>query len=255
LALPFIENVPKGTLMESPLLLALSRQLAVRDQMEAIANNVANMSTPAYKGERTLFHEYLSGQKGARDKEIIYPQLKGLFRETKEGQISVTGNSLDVALRGKGYLVVETPDGPRYTRDGHLSLNAKNQIVTQQGLPVLGLNNRPMSVPQDAPSITIAEDGSISAGDVKVGQFKLVSFENEQHLVRTGDGLYRTDALPNRATDVDVLQGSLEGANVQPVLEITRMIEAARIYESAQKIVNSEDERIRKAIDRLAKVA
>ncbi len=241
--------------MESPLLLALSRQLAVRDQMETIANNVANMSTPAYKGERTLFHEYLSGPTG-KNNEITFPQLKGIFRETHEGAVATTGNSLDVALRGKGYLVVEKPDGfTRYTRDGHLSLNNKNQIVTQQGYPVMGVNNRPMTVPQDAKSVTIAADGTISAGDVRVGQFKLVSFENEQHLVRTGDGLYRTDAAPQKATDVDVVQGSLEGANIQPVVEVTRMIEASRIYQSAQKIVNSEDERIRKAIERLSKVA
>lgn len=240
--------------MESPLLLALSRQLAVRDQMETIANNVANMSTPAYKGERTLFHEYLSGPTG-KNSEITFPQLKGIFRETHEGAITTTNNSLDVALRGKGFLVVETPAGQKFTRDGHLSLNAKNQIVTQQGYPVLGVNNRPMTVPQDAKSITIAMDGSISAGETKVGSLKLVSFENEQHLVRTGDGLYRTDAAQQKATDVDVLQGNLEGSNIQPVLEITRMIEASRVYQSAQKVVNSEDERIRKAIERLAKVA
>lgn len=240
-------------MMETPLLLALSRQLAIRDQMESIANNIANMSTPAYKGERTLFREYLSGPR--TPKTITYPQLKGLFRETMEGPIATTGNSLDVALRGKGYLVVETPDGTRYTRDGHLSLNNKGQIVTQQGHLVLGINGRPMTVPGDAPSITIAQDGTISAGEIQVGQFKLVAFDNEQHLVRTGDGLYKTDAQENRATDVQVLQYNLEGSNIQPVLEITRMIEASRIYQSAQKIINSEDERIRKAVERLSKVA
>lgn len=239
--------------MESPLLLALSRQLAVRDQMESIANNVANMSTPSYKGERTLFHEYLSGQTGP--KQITFPQLKGIFRETQEGPVAVTGNSLDIALRGKGFLVIDTPQGPRFTRDGHLSLNSKRQIVTQQGHPVLGVSNRPMTVPQDAPSITIALDGSISAGDARVGSLKLVAFDNEQRLVRAGDGLFRTDAPQLKATDVEVLQHSLEGSNIQPVIEITRMIEASRIYQSAQNIVKSEDERIRKTIERLAKVA
>ena len=239
--------------MESPLLLALSRQLAVRDQMESIANNVANMSTPSYKGERTLFHEYLNGQKGPT--QTIFPQLKGLFRETMEGPIAATGNSLDVALRGKGFLVVEAPNGIRFTRDGHLSLNNKNQIVTQQGLPVLGVNNRPMTVPQDAGSIIIDKDGSIFAGDARVGKFKLVNFENEQRLVRAGDGLYKTDAAQLPVKDLEVEQYSLESSNIQPVLEITRMIEASRIYQSAQKIVTSEDERIRKTIERLAKVA
>ena len=239
--------------MESPLLLALSRQLAVRDQMETIANNVANMSTPSYKGERTLFHEYLNGQQGP--KQITFPQLKGIFRETMEGPIAATGNSLDVALRGKGFLVIETDGGTRYTRDGHLSMNNKNQIVTQQGLPVLGVNNRPMTVPPDAGSIIIDKDGSIFAGEARVGKFKLVAFENEQRLVRSGDGLYRTDAAEMPVKDLDVEQYSLESSNIQPVLEITRMIEASRIYQSAQKIVTSEDERIRKTIERLAKVA
>lgn len=239
--------------MESPLLLALSRQLAIRDQMESIANNVANMSTPSYKGERTLFHEYLNGPKGP--KQMVFPQLKGLFRETQEGPIAATGNSLDVALRGKGFLVVETPQGIRFTRDGHLSLNNKNQIVTQQGHPVMGVNNRPMTVPQDAKSINIDTDGSIFAGDARVGGFKLVAFENEQRLVRAGDGLFRTDATQLPAKDLEIQQYSLEGSNIQPVLEITRMIEASRIYQSAQNIVNSEDERIRKTIERLAKVA
>ena len=221
--------------------------------MESIANNVANMSTPAYKGERTLFHEYLNGPKAPAT--VTYPQLRGLFRETHEGAVSSTGNTLDIALRGKGYLVIETPEGTRYTRDGHLSLNNKRQIVTQQGHTVLGVNNRPMTVPQEAAQITIAMDGSISAGETRVGQFKLVSFENEQHLVRSGDGLYKTDAQENRATKLDVLQYNLESSNIQPVLEITRMIEASRIYQSAQKVVQTEDERIRKAIERLARVA
>jgi flagellar basal-body rod protein FlgF len=239
--------------MESALLLSLSRQMAIKDQMESIANNVANLSTPSYKGERALFHEYLDGARGP--KQITYPQLKGLFRETMEGPMAATGNSLDVALRGKGYMVVDTPEGTRFTRDGHLSINSKSQIVTQQGHPMLGVNNRPMTVPPDTKNITIAENGSVSAGEVKVGQFKLVAFENEQNLVRTGDGLYKTDAPQRRATDVEVVQGNLEGSNIQPVLEITRMIDAARMYESAQKVINSEDDRMRKAIERLSKVA
>lgn len=239
--------------MESALLLSLSRQVALKDHMESIANNIANMSTPAYKGERTLFQEYLNGPKGLE--QTTYPQLKGLFREIQEGPIATTGNSLDVALHGKGYLVIKAPEGTRFTRDGHLSINSKSQIVTQQGYPVLNVNDQPMTVPSDAKGITIAKDGSISAGDTKVGQFKLVKFENEQQLTRAGDGLYKTDAPQLPATDMDVLQGNLESSNIQPVLEITRMIEAARMYQSSQKIINSEDERMRKAIERLGRVA
>jgi flagellar basal-body rod protein FlgF len=239
--------------MESPLIIALSRQMASRDQVESIANNIANMNTAAYKGERTVFNKFLSPDGGQQ--QITFPKYVGIHRETQAGPINATGNPLDVALRGEGFMVIQTPAGPRYTRDGHFNLNVQGQLVNGRGQIVLGDKDQPIVIPQGTAEISIDANGSVSADSRQIGKLKLVGFDNLQRLQRSGDGLYTTDAQPLPATGTDVLQGELEGANVQPILEITRMIEASRVYQSSQKVINSEDERIRGAIQRLGKVA
>ncbi len=239
--------------MESPLIISMSRQMASRDQVESIANNIANMNTNAYKGERTVFNKYLTPDNGVA--QMTFPKYVGIHRDTEAGPINATGNPLDIALRGDGFLVVQTDKGPRYTRDGHLSMNAQNQLVTSRNLPILGDGDQPIVIPPGTADISITEGGSISADGQQIAKFKLVGFDNLQRLQRTGDGLYTTDATPVPAKKTDVLQGNIEGANVQPILEITKMIEASRIYQSSQKVVQSEDERIRDAISRLGKVA
>jgi flagellar basal-body rod protein FlgF len=239
--------------MESPLIIALSRQMASRDQVESIANNIANMNTAAFKGERTVFNKYLTPDMGQQ--QITFPKYVGIHRETQAGPINATGNPLDVALRGDGFMVIQTQTGPRFTRDGHFNINAQGQIVNGRSQAVLGDNDQPIVIPQGTAEISIDANGNISADNQKIGKFKLVKFDNLQRLQRAGDGLYTTDAPALPTDNVDVLQGSLEGANVQPILEITRMIEASRIYQSSKKVIDSEDERIRSAIQRLGKVA
>jgi flagellar basal-body rod protein FlgF len=239
--------------MESPLIIALSRQMASRDQVESIANNIANMNTAAFKGERTVFNKFLTPDSGQQ--QVTFPKYVGIHRETQAGPINATGNPLDVALRGDGFMVIQTPAGPRYTRDGHFALNVQGQMVNGRGQVVLGDNDQPITIPQNTAEISIDANGGVSADNQQVGKLKLVGFDNLQRLQRTGDGLYTTDAQALPATGTDVLQGQLEGANVQPILEITRMIEASRVYQSSQKVINSEDERIRGAIQRLGKVA
>lgn len=239
--------------MESPLIIALSRQMASRDQVESIANNIANMNTNAFKGERTVFNKYLTPDTGTA--QMTFPKYIGIHRDTEAGPINPTGNTLDIGLRGDGFLVVTTENGPRYTRDGHLSINAQNQIVNSRGLIVQNDADLPIVVPPNTANITISSEGGVSADGQEIGKLKLVGFDNLQRLQRAGAGLYATDAEPRPAENTEVLQGYLEGANVQPILEITRMIEASRVYQSSQKVINSEDERIRGAIQRLGKVA
>ncbi|MFN4281238.1 MAG: flagellar basal-body rod protein FlgF [Alphaproteobacteria bacterium] len=239
--------------MESPLIIALSRQMASRDQVESIANNIANMNTNAFKSERTVFNKYLTPETGAA--QVTFPKYVGIHRDTEAGPINATGNTLDIGLRGDGFLVVTTENGPRYTRDGHLSINAQNQIVNSRGLIVQNDADLPIVVPPNTANITISPEGSITADGQEIGKLKLVGFDNLQRLQRAGNGLYTTDAEPRPAEKTEVLQGYLEGANVTPIMEITRMIEASRVYQSSQKVINSEDERIRGAIQRLGKVA
>jgi flagellar basal-body rod protein FlgF len=243
--------------MELPSIMAAARQMTIQQEMDAIANNVANANTIAYKANRVTFNAYVSRPRGASAMNaMIFPQMATPYREIKEGAINATGNPLDVAIRGQGYMAVATPQGERYTRNGHLSIDVSGQLVAPGGQPILDTNSRPITIPQGAGDITIGTDGSVSAGEQRLGQIRLVSFADPQALKRIGGGLYTAgNATPQPAQNAQIAQYSLEGANIEPVIEMTRMMEVARAYQGAQKILDSEDDRMRKGIETLGKVA
>lgn len=240
--------------MENAGYIALSRQMVLRREMDVIANNMANLNTPSYKGQSMLFVEYLettdSGEK------ISFVQDIGLVRNLTEGPMTATDNPLDLAIAGDGYFEVETPVGPRYTRKGVFQLNADGQIVTSRGQRVLGEGGQPITLPPNSTDVTITRNGTISTSQGPAGRLRVVRFENEQALVKLADGLYDADgqdALP--AEDAEVMQGMIEGSNVQGIIELTRMIETARSYANTGKLVNDEHERLRRAIQSLVGTA
>ncbi len=236
--------------METPLLISLARQVLVHKQMGVIASNMANVSTPAYKGERLLFTEHLSAPKGG--KAVSLPQSGGVHRDYRVGPIHETFNSLDLAIKGDGFFEVETPQGTRYTRNGHFQLDSKGQLVTGEGNPVLNIRSRPITFALDAKNIVVSKDGSVSDSNGAVGQLNIVGFENHEGLKRAGSSLFMAAIEGKRVNDPEVVQGKLEQSNVKPILEMTRMIELLRKYQSAQKMIQKEDERQREAIRKLA---
>ena len=244
--------------MENPIYIALSRQDGLRRQLDVVANNLANMTTPAYKNQRVMFLEYLAKPAtvgGLSGDKVSMVQDYGMRRNTAPGPITSTNNPLDIALHGNGYMVVETRDGQRYTRSGHLQLDLDRQIVDANGLPVLDEQDRPMTVPQNSGPVTIAADGTISTEQGQVGKIKLVQFEREQFMKDLGGGLYTTDEAPVPATDLKVVQGAVEESNVQSVVEMTQMIEISRQYATNQKLIDAEHERQRNSITKLSRLS
>lgn len=245
--------------MENGVFVGLSRQMVLERQMDLIANNIANMSTPAFKGERMVFVEYLATME---DGTVSYVQDIGQMRNVAEGSLTPTSNIFDLAIKGTGYFVLDTPLGPRYTRNGHFTTDDAGQITTSQGDLVLGTNDQPIVIPEDAVNVTIAQDGSVSAGtseafetSTEIGQIKLVAFADEQDLDLVGSALYSTDQVPLPAADSVIYQGMVEESNVQPVMEITRMIATHRAYEAVVNMIESADEMERLAIDTLTQTA
>ena len=231
--------------------------MSIQKEMDSIANNIANSNTTAYKADRVTFNSYLAQPPGSgRMAAMIFPKLASPYRETKEGTISNTSNPLDIAIRGEGYMVVDTPQGQRYTRDGHLSLNTSGQLVNAAGRPILDDGGRPIVIPQGAGPLTISTDGGVAAGEQRLGKIRVVAFDDQQSLKRVGGGLYAAEnTTPKPASKFEVVQASLEGSNIEPIIEMTRMMENARAYEQAQKILTNEDDRMRKGIELLGKVA
>ncbi len=246
--------------METPIYIALSRQLALRRQLDIVANNIANVSTPAYKAERIVFVEYLA--KPARNEKISMVQDIGTARDLREGPLTKTDNPFDLAISGKGYFVIDTPLGERYTRHGRFQLDAQGQLVTSQGYPVLSTGGQPITIPVNAGKVTIAPDGTITVGNsdffiadsTQIDRIAVVTFNDEQALRRNANNLYSAQGQEPQPVDTPrVVQGMLEESNVQAIIEITRMIEVLRSHQSTARFVQAEHDRAMRAINRLTR--
>ena len=243
--------------MDNSLLVSLSQQLAAFRSMDVIANNLANVSTPGYKRETARFEEYMEqvrpaeGQKGTQS--VSFVKDAGNLRDLSQGELTHTGAPLDVAINGNGYFQVQTPAGMRYTRDGHFSLDANGQLVTSEGYPVQG-DGGAITITPDAGDINIGTDGTISSvvnGNInQLGKLGVVDFGNDSALTKQGSNLYSTTQAATPGT-ASVQQGMLEGSNVQPVIEITHMIDVTRAYQMTATLSSSQEDLMRQAISQL----
>lgn len=241
--------------MENALYVGLSQQMALQRQMEIVANNIANLNTTGFKGEQPLFEDYVMA--AGPHTPVSYVLDRGTMRNQAPGALSLTGEPLDVALEGDGFLTVQTADGPRYTRNGHLSMDADGRVVTSAGQPVLDDGGGEITLDEGAGAPTIAPDGTISQGTNRIGRLGVVRFADPQALQGAGDGLLTAGPgqAAEAAPDTRLAQGMLEGSNVQPVVEITRMVELQRRYQTMQSLLQSDAELQRSAIQRLGRVS
>jgi len=168
------------------------------------------------------------------------------------GKMKYTGNDLDLAIEGNGFFVVETPQGKKYTRNGNFRLNHQNQIVTQQGYPVLGERGPLQTI--NGREINISEDGQVYLGDLKGDSFLIVDFNDKDLLNKGGDNLYELgEAREEINKDFNLKQGYLEDSNVKIVQEMVKMIETNRLYELNQKMIQNSDNILSKAVNEIAR--
>ena len=198
------------------------------------------MNTTAYQAQEVMFTEYLANAAGSGDISYVYDVA--VMRDVTPGPSVATGNPLDVAIVGQGYFMIETANGIRYTRNGAFRLDGDGQLVSAGGGAVLGEGDQPFFLTADETAITISRDGTVSTENGAIGRLRLVTFENEQEMVKVGDSLFRTEEPPLEATEAEVIQGMIEQSNVQAVLELTRMIEVSRAYQRAQQIIEAVDQ-------------
>ena len=237
--------------MENTLFIGLSRQLVAKRQMDVIANNLANASSPGYKGEQMMFAEHVK----AVDKstKLTFVRDIALARNYKSGELHQTGNTLDVAIKGAGWFQIEAGGKLKYTRNGHFELNHEGQLVNTSGHPVQNIKGGPIIFSPGDKEIVIKGDGTITAGGVARGQLKVAIFDDMQSMKKSSGNLYETSAEPKNATDYSVVQGMLEKSNVQSIIEVTRMIDTLRGFQSTQKLLDQEHERQRKTIEKLTR--
>ena len=243
--------------MENAQLIALSRQTALRNQLNVVANNMANLNTSGFKTQNLLFEEYLMPVAEATefqtpDETLSYVHDYKTHTDFANGSFKLTGNDLDMALEGDGFFVVQMEDGTEaYTRNGAFHLDASGQMVTSEGRPVL-TSAGPLTFTREDGLIEIAEDGTISTELGVRGQMRVVAFEDNQALQKLSETLYQGEnpAAPDRTR---VVQGALEQSNVDGIFEVTRLIEITRAYESISKFLKDADELRQQAISTLGR--
>ncbi len=243
--------------MEQTTYVALSRMIALQRQTEMTAHNIANANTPGFKGSRKVFGDYLLTQHrvdqptGART--IHFVQDRATHRDHAPAPHSRTGNSLDVALSSDGMLAFETPRGERFGRNGRLTLDPTGRLTSSEGYPVLSTTGQPIVVAPNESSIAIAADGTVSTPNGEVGKLRVVRFEEPQKLVAEGANLYRAEEGqdPEAVEAPGVMQGMVEEANIQPIVELTLLMAQQREFEFASQFVEREGERSTQVIERL----
>ena len=237
--------------MENSLYIGLSKQMVLRNHMDLISNNIANMNTTGYRSQHLLFEEAISDPRGSDD-ALSYVLDKGQYHDTTPGSMEYTGNQLDIAVEGKGYFGVRGPGGNvMYSRSGDMQMDATGTLTNSNGRPIATIGGGNIIIPQGSTEIKIDENGMVSNQNGQLGQIMLVEFENEQELKPVGYNLYSSENEGTPAQESRIKQGMLERSNVSPVAEMTNMIDTLRTYQSLQNAMRTENDRLRSAIQTL----
>ncbi len=244
--------------MENAFLVSLSHLNSLKREMDVIANNLANINTDSYKSENVLFKEYIAPNTEGEGNipELTFVLDYGVVRNLSVGTLVQTGSPLDIANSGEGYFAVQYKDQTAYTRNGNFHLSNKGELVNSDGHPILNADMKPIIIPPGSELPDIASDGTISGPGLTVQKLGVFNFTDEQALKKIGNNLMITDEerTPVPKNKITLVQGSLETSNVQPVAEMTRMIEVLRKYQSATQLTENEDDLTRKAIDQLSRI-
>ena len=244
--------------MDNALYVGLSRQMTLRHELDIVANNIANADTAGFKVESLMLATQPQAPAVTLDgpKPVKFVMDTGVARDFSQGGLHRTNNDLDLGIDGPGFFQVSTADGPRYTRDGRFRMDTTGKLTTQAGQPVLDDGGGEIVIDPEKGPVAIAKDGTISQGQERVGKVGVVKFDTLSALEKTGDNLLRNSSnqTAQPAPDTQVQQGMLEGSNVNPISEITRMIEVTRTYESVSNMMSSNADLSRASISRLGKV-
>lgn len=244
--------------MDSPGYIVLSRLVAQTRASAVTANNLANAETPGFRAARPLFGTVLERQRqtdvpiGGR--ELAFAQDRATWRDTAAGSLATTGNPLDLAIAApEGFFVVETPRGERFTRAGRFTLDGEGRIVDPEGNALLGTEGRPLRLAPGESRIEVQGDGTLRTENGVNGQLRIVRFADPQRLQAEGDRLLAApqDMAPERIERPGLVQGAMEGSNVRPVLELTRMTGDLREFQYVAQMVEREGERLGTAVERI----
>lgn len=244
--------------MDNALYVGLSRQMTLRRELDIVANNIANIDTTGFKVEALMVETEpkAPAHTAGAPRPVKFVIDRSVGRDFRQGTLRQTGADFDLGVQGEGFFRIRTPDGEQYTRDGRFHLNDAGALVTEDNNPLLDEGGGEIVIdPKDGP-VTIGKDGTVSQGEQLLGKIGLSKFDQLSLLEKVGENRYRntSNAQPQPAPESVIHQGMLEGSNVKPIAEITKMIEVTRAYESMAKMMDANAELSRRSIERMGKL-
>ncbi len=222
-------------------------------RLETYANNLANVNTTGFKADQPVFRfdapEIVCGSGDNAVRLSPYALPMEYVTNFEAGPLRETGGPMDVAIVGRGFFEVQTPDGPQYTRNGRLSINADGMLSTAEGLPIMGQGGE---ISIEGGRIDISEEGEVVVDGDSVGVLKVVDFNDPSGLKKVGNSLFSADNAKAglvAAQGYRIAQGALEASNVDAIRTMTEIIETLRVFETYQKVIRSADEATAKTIN------
>ncbi|HOQ63825.1 MAG TPA: flagellar basal-body rod protein FlgF [Clostridia bacterium] len=244
--------------MNSGMYSALSGSIAAMKRLDIISNNLANVNTPGFKKDKMLFESMLNSNaygptvpNGSTADPIL--QKDSVYIDYSHGSVTQTGNVLDLAIDGDGFFIVNTPEGPAYTRQGNFRIAADGTLVTSDGHPVMG-DGGPLIL--QGGIVDVNSEGMVKVDGSPVGTLSVVDFPKPYRMTKIGSALFRpSDAqMQPKPKEFSVRQGHLESSNVDAITEMVQMIETSRYFDSCQRVIRGFDDMAAKAVGELGKV-
>ncbi len=246
--------------MQSGIISVYAAAAAQQELLELVANNLANLSTPAFKEDRPVFSSYLQASPPERPAlPLPIPELRAVRTNFAQEGFRHTGNPLDLALDGPGFFKVKTPRGERFTRKGQFTLDTRGRLVTGEGFPVLNESGGEIAIPAadlTHGAIQIDKTGQIKAGGMVLDKIAMMHIPEPEKIRKEGNSLFAAQSLQEIhlcSDETTLRQGFLELSNVSPIQAMTSMIELARAYEVYQKVIQTFDEATQKAINEVGR--
>lgn len=225
--------------MDAAMYKALSGAVVQLRRLEVVSQDLANLNTSGYKGQRLAFTEVLARLPSHRERAGGLVAVNKQQTDFAQGEIQRTGNPFHLAIEGEGFFAVETARGMRYTRQGTFTLAADGTVITPQGDPLLG-EGGPIRV--DGKQMEVGAEGSVMSEGGELGKIRVVRFADPQRLIKEGRGLFHAPGVePQAAADFRVLQGNLEQANVNPIEMMVTLITIQRQFEAYERAMRMMD--------------
>lgn len=226
---------------------ALNRQSGLLREMQTVAQNMANIATTGYRREGVVFSEYVVDT-GPGEQSLSMANVAARRTDFAQGALNLTGGAFDFAIEGAGYFMLATQEGERLTRAGSFTPGPDGTLTASDGAQLLDAGGAPIFLPPDATDIGLGADGTLTVDGNPIAQIGLWLPADEPSMRRVEGVRFDAGEAPLPAPDARVLQGFVEQSNVNPVTELSRMIEVQRAYELGQSFLEQEDERVRTTI-------